>query len=257
MTRHPDTGVLALVRLGDGPDFQTRDVRAHIAECVTCFDESNWIGDTTDQLRAFTRLDATPDDWAVISARVRNGDATILPTEETTPRRRLFLRVAAIALLTFTGAAAIPGSPFRTWVYERMAASSDLIPPPVAPPLVPESDEFAALIIEPLGNLVDVVVERPQDDLELRVRIWEGSAVEIEARGAAARTQFRAAPGRLIVTEPLSGSITVKIPQRLDRLRITVDNVEYLLKTGNTFRLSAPLVDTIGSEFVLPITPRQ
>ena len=196
--------------------------------------------------------------WQRIDARIRNRDIVLLPLENAPrPRIRTPRLVAAALVVVLAGgvAAAVTFDLFRDWVRDLVSdASAPAIPeqpsavsevPTLTPPVMLrlDADESGRLRVDFIG---------PSADLQLRVILTEGPSMEISASGPAAAAQFRSSRGRIVVTNPASGVVLLKVPRSTRAVDITVDGRVLMSKRGASVRLTVP-ADTSGAEFILPV----
>lgn len=247
---------------------QKRRTAAHLAACDRCRESVAWIREVRQTARDAVDVRVPVGAWERIAARVQAGETVLLPVEGDTPAaprpgfRGAAVR-AAVLVLALAGAAsaALPGSPVRTWLGEILSTPEAVESPAPTPGAASPSGESmdvapeVALLVAPAEGTVAIVIEGPDPSLRIRVRSVEAGEVGVRARGEATSARFRSGPGRLTIVEAGAGEITLELPHSTRVVTLEVDGRRYLTKEGGRLRLSTPVADTIGSEFVLPILP--
>jgi hypothetical protein len=205
-----------------------------------------------------TSLQAPPDAWQRISARLADGEAVVLPLASRAPSKAPRIRVAGIVMLVIAAAAAaatIPGSPLRNWITRVRSVTPNVpeVEVPVAPSRAVEPIQSTTFIVMPVNGLVTVAFVNPAEGARVHIRFTEDGDVAVQAGGAASSAVFRSSEGRLTVAELEAGDLEIAIPGSLARIRVEVDGRVYLTKQNERIQVLAPTADTVGSEFVLPI----
>jgi hypothetical protein len=109
------------------------------------------------------------------------------------------------------------------------------------------------LLVEPANGSLHVVLDRPHPGVRIHVRLVETDELEVRALDGAAAATFRTSPGRIDIVGADSGAVMLAVPMSLGRIRIVVEGRTLLLKERGEIRILAPMADTIGSEFILPV----
>lgn len=176
---------------------------------------------------------------------------------------RALPRAAAIALtLAVAGvAAAVPGSPVRSWLGGATVAERPAEPvrleraaeaPTAAPAVVPLPK---AVSILPDAGRVRVVVSGSSPELRVRTRLTDGPNAEVHATGSAASARFRTAPGRIEVVGAGPGEVVVHLPASARAAFLEVNGRVYAAKEGATLRSLQPRVDGSAIEPVFRAGP--
>jgi hypothetical protein len=122
--------------------------------------------------------------------------------------------------------------------------------PPVAPAhaAAPAPAAVAGVSVRPVGGEVEVLLNRP--DATIRVRLVDGNRVVVQASGAAATARFQTGPGRIEVSGGGTGELVIEIPRSTSRATVRVDGKVILTKQGATLKPVGPVTDSTASEVV-------
>jgi hypothetical protein len=265
MVMHPGMQRLQAYSAGELSGAPRRRTATHVARCHRCRSTMEWMDDIRGVAREEVTLPAA-DGWAKIAARVDAKEAVLLPVEPVgAPHSgHTASRALRVALLTLmlggAAAAAIPG----TWLRDRIEGLLDPWQAEPEPGDAPAGNGAPAapvapvtLFIEPSGGAVVIALERPHAAVRIHVQLVDTRELEMRAQDGAAGATFRSSPGRLDIIDAGSGSVMIALPRSIANVRIIVDGRTYLIKDRGQVRVLAPTADTIGTEYILPVTPLQ
>jgi hypothetical protein len=275
---HLDVGTLQAILDEDLAEAQRASAAEHLARCSECAAQ-------LEELRTVSRLFASAVALLDRPERISAASAPTLSQAERAPRLvRLPARVwqsatrmsagslarAAILLLVFAAAASatIPGSPVRDWLsyaWDRTTSifssgpessepaplpkpAAHVTPAPAPAPAVPTTAAVAGVSVRPVGGQVEVLLNRP--DATIRVRLVDGNRVVVQASGAAASARFQTGPGRIEVSGGGTGEFVIEIPRSTSLATIRVDGKVILRKQGASLKPIGPLSDSTSSEVV-------
>ncbi|HEU0014525.1 MAG TPA: hypothetical protein VFQ45_12620, partial [Longimicrobium sp.] len=165
---------------------------------------------------------------------------------------------AAALVVGFAGvaAAAVPGSPVRQWVEERIAprpaAPAPVLRPEEAPAAAPEALRApSGVSILPDAGRIRIVVTGSSPELRVRARLSSAPQASVLATGAAAGARFRTSPGRIEVMGAGAGEVRIDLPRTATSAFIEVNGRVYAAKEGDVLRALAPRVE--GSTAAEPV----
>ena len=203
-----------------------------------------------------TTSKAPADAWQRIAARVGSGDVVVLPVDASVqPEKRIGAASIVIVLLAAAAAAAtIPEWPIREWLSRRPATTTITREAPATEVTAPPEPVLSTtLIVTPVAGLATVSFVNSGPRARVRVRFTDQPDVAVRASGAATNAIFASGEGNLTIGQLDGGDLEIAIPRSLARVRVEVDGRLYLTKQGEQIRVLAPVADTVGSEFILPI----
>jgi hypothetical protein len=262
MVTHPGMDRLQALDEGELTGEQRRTTADHVAACERCREAVEWIAD----VRRTAREEVPPPSdraWEMIAARVAAQDAVLLPVEPVPAPARVrsaapLVRAAMLILLLAAGAAAaMPGGWLRSAVESIVPGlgrtdegvtgdgQEAAVTPAPLPPVV--------LYVAPAAGALHVTLERPHHAVRIHVQLIDAPELEVRALDGAAGATFRTSPGRLDIVGAEAGAVMLGVPVSLGRVRIDVDGRTLLLKERGQIRILAPGVDTVGSEYILPV----
>lgn len=223
-------------------------LRAHLARCDGCRDRVEETRRDRDEIETLLRLVDHP------TPRVHAERVTARATSQ---RRLPWQRLAAGIVLSLGvagAAAALPGSPFRTWVMDvahGIALSVAPAPAVVMPaPPDPAAPNMAGVSLIPDGDIA-IVFTSSQKAGTARVAFSFGPELTIQAPPGAAR--FASEEGRLVVDNAgSSASFDIQLPRSAQRVEIRVSGQRRFLKDGVRIVTSFPS-DSSGA-FLIPLT---
>jgi len=262
MMEHLDEGILQAFLDGELGSPEADAARRHVAACEECRDRFSELRASGDEFRTAlvlldrpaSRRDASPTRFTPPALRGR-GSWWGSPA----------FRAAAMVLIFVAGAsAAVPGSPVRGWVAERLAGpgSGPAIATrggeeesfTLAAEVLPPVDE-AGVSVEPAGGRLRILVTGPDPDLQIRAQLTDGAYGGAFYRGAGESARFRTALGTIEVIAAGEGELRLEIPRGAAHATVEVDGVVYLSKEGGQLRLSVPAVGGGEAEMVFRARP--
>lgn len=237
----------AIVALRDGALIDADD-RLHVEGCGVCSEALDEATRRAEWIQQTLSVGALAVDTDAAKRAVRERLDGIRAAER--PRRRRFSLAQAAALVLFgaVGASALPNSPVRTWVGERMTPSPD----------VPAAVTTASDAAEPIETSVDVAVGPAGLVISLR-GVPESSRVEVAwtnettARITAADgSSFSIAEGRVesVVT---GGPVRLVLPSTAGPLRLDVNGRRLLSRNGAELELPEGSVAETADGLVLQV----
>jgi len=248
-----------LVSLRDGTD--DAEGLAHLDACAACRDALEAL-----RLRAAAvsaalgALDAGWDTEAA-RARVRQRVAEAAAARAGTPsvvrRRSLFTvaslsRAAGILLVTAAAASALPGSPVRRWLTERIGsepvAATAPAPAEQAPTAATASETTGVRVSVPAGPL-SVVLRDVAAGSEVRVVLVPGTEAAVYAP---AGSRFTSATGR-VEARVAPGEVRVELPRGVESVSLEVGGRIYLRSSGEGLDVPGPVTSRSDDEIVFRI----
>lgn len=263
---HLDEGQLLALR--DGAVTPAAEAAAHLAACAVC-------GEALEASRlrslavsgALGALDAGLDpghDLARARERVR-----LRVTEHTartagaTPLRPRPIRWAAwsaskaagLLLVTAAGLSALPGSPVRRWLDERLAPAVEEATPSVAPAaaeaVAPPAPEEAGVRLPLTGGPLAVVLRDAAPGTEVRVRWITGSEAAVFAP---AGSRFTSGRGR-IEAAGVGGVVRVELPRGVVPVSLEVNGRILLRSTAEGLDVPGEAVERTGDGITFRLPP--
>lgn len=257
---HPSESRLLAYLDGElAPDERAR-VSRHLADCGPCARTAYELRAASEGLTsALSRLE-TPDSRltardvhrAAGSSEAR-GDAA----EDGTGRdfaRGTALRIAASVAVLLGAAAALPGSPVRSWIGRSvqevqafLGAGPDAAerPEPERPAPPSAQDDRSGVAVGPERGAVRVRLVRVPGDATVRVRLVDGARAGVWNAGG----QYRTAAGRIEVTAPTSDEILVELPRSVSTVRLEVNGETAAVKRDGRIDVRVPGVALRDGEF--------
>ena len=139
-------------------------------------------------------------------------------------------RIAASVVVLLGAAAALPGSPVRSWLGRSVEqvqallggdrdrpAAEELETPPEEAPVV--EDRSGVAVSASSGSILITLHGVPQSTA-IRVRMVDGPQAGVWNAGG----EYRTAPGRIDVTDPESDALLVEIPRTVGQVRLEVND---------------------------------
>ncbi len=216
MTNHPDDGRLQTYLDGELSFDGLEAVERHLLSCEPCRERVDALREREARVKAaLAQLDRQMDAegrevepeaalWRVRQARARRRSAT--------RRRRLATAATVVLLLGAGAAAAMPGSPLRSWI-----AGDD---EPVRVETAEVETEGAALSFQLRDGEGRVEIVEPGDEVELQLRLAQRAEVHVAAPPGAS---FETGPGWARITGGHRGALRVELPMDARRASVTVD----------------------------------
>ena len=259
MMWHP--GLDRLRAFADGELDARRRLRAsaHLEDCTECRGAVSWLRETREQARLATELAPPALAWAAIAQRIQNNEIVLAPAGAAPAAESRGLRRAALIVLALLAAGtAVAALGARTQLRSFLNALRGSAPAATTPVTTPRSDSASPAAVMEIAvpaedGAVVIHIEAPRAGLRLRVRMSESAEVGIRATAGAAAAQFRSGPGRIVIARAGGGEVTIDVPRGLHTARIDVDGRTWVEKLSSSFRISAPVVDTAGAEFLIPV----
>lgn len=155
-------------------------------------------------------------------------------------------RIAASVAVLLGVAAALPGSPVRSWIDRSVQGvqdflgaddgreSSRAVDVRQAPP--PDVADRSGVAVSADGGTVRVDLVEVPETTTIRVRVVDGGRAGVwNANG-----DYRTAPGRIVVASPDSDTLQVHVPRSLPRVRLIVNGRLVLSSHGGELDVRVP-----------------
>jgi len=253
---HPSLDRLRAHAAGELPWSQRSRVDTHVDRCDRCRSELDWVNTTRNALSRLPVHTARATNWEVINRRIENGDVVLVPKPLSVSRLVLpRTAVAALFVLAFAAAASamVGVSPVREWIVRVLGGSPTITDSPaVAADSIQHAARELTLLVAPEDGAITVRIEAPGNTARLRVRVVEGSELEVHATGGAAISRFRSAAGHLTIVRPDSGEIVLGVPRSVRVVTVQADERELLRVQNGQLRIQVR-ADTVGPEILLPL----
>ena len=161
---------------------------------------------------------------------------------------------AAVLLLTLAGAsaAAIPGSPVRTWIARSLQEVRTRLGGGASEEKgeAPAQLEASTVTVAAADGAIRISLLQPEPDALVRVLLVEGDAASVRSAGS----RYRTGPGWIEVVGSSSSEIRIELPRSAEVARVEVDGQLAVLKEGPDLRLVLPASDTTGSELMFRLS---
>lgn len=242
---HPSDGMIQALLDGETAGSET-EIRDHLSACPRCRSMAGERSRRLDLLReALSLLDAPPPSRKAREDILRRGRAQ--RSWARVVRRNLPRAASIVLLLTAGAAAALPGSPVRSWLGRGWAEISrsggEAAAPGVkqgesGPPedAVPSPGAVGATI-PATGERIELRVSGLRPGASLIVLLVGGDEASIFAEEG---TRFRSQAGGLEATDP-PGDVTLEIPASAPEVRLMVNGRLYLAKRGEELDILGPV----------------
>lgn len=246
--KHPDFDALvSMSRSGGAVRAETVE---HVSTCADCSATLAWAAELRAAAAEATTLAAPAGTWTEIELRLDAGERMVLPA----PRRshggtRAAAVAAGLVLCASVAAAIVPQTGVRAWIERQLGVAADVettLPVDVPPP-------SAGLALPLRDGVMHVELSTPTAPLVLRLRVSDGSDIEIVATGGAAAAQFLAGTDRLEITGAAGGEITLLLPRSARLITIDAGGARAVEMRDARLSVYAPGADTIGTEVILPV----
>lgn len=156
-------------------------------------------------------------------------------------------RIAASIVVLLGAAAALPGSPVRSWIDRSVQQVEALLGgeadgPATVEPEAPRPERPAArdrsgvAVSASSGSILVTLLEVPRST-SVRVQLVAGQQAGVWNAGG----EYRTAPGRIEVTAPASDSLLVEIPRLVSRVELEVN--DRLVAVGRDGELDVRIPD--------------
>lgn len=163
------------------------------------------------------------------------------------------MRVAASLAVLLGAAAALPGSPVRSWIGESVRQVQDFLGGGAeeqavveAEPPRSEVEQRSGVAVPPSDGSVRITLLGVPGSTSVRLRLVDGPRAAVwNADG-----EYRTAPGRIEVTAPTSGELVVEIPRSAERARLEVNGRVAAVKNGGALDVRVPGTERVDGDFV-------
>lgn len=253
----------ALIALRDGVEGRSADdveARRHLGSCATCRDALQALqGRASAVSEALGTLDTGWDvEAARAHVRARVAEATASragtsPLPAAARRRARFTmaslsRAAGILLVTAAAASALPGSPVRRWLSERMGGGEVAATAPTTEgaPAAAMAAETTGVRLSVAGGPLRVVLRDVAPGTELRVVLVPGTEAAVFAP---AGSRFTSAEGR-VEARVTPGEVRVELPRGVDPVSLEVGGRIYLRSTEAGLDVSGPVSSRTDDEIL-------
>lgn len=245
---HPEEGTLLAIR--DGA-LVSADVRVHVGGCAVCqatlADARDRAGSVADALESLV-ADPPVDVEAAKAAVRRRLDEHREARHRRTPGLMGALGRAAVLLLLAAGVAyALPGSPLRTWIEDRVAPAS-------GSPSVEDGGSPATEGLEldvPVGGL-RVVLTPVEPGQRLEVTWSEGERLRLVAGSG---TRYSVASGS-VTADLATGTVRVGLPRSSGSVIIEAEGRILLRSVEGAIEIPGEVLSRDAGRIVLSMTGR-
>lgn len=257
---HPDEARLVAYMDGELGRDERAELSRHLMECGEC---GRALGDLRRSSEAFSDAvaalrppptRATADDLRRGAAEAEGGR----PPDVASPRSgwSTAARVAASLVVLLGAAAALPGSPVRSWIDRSVQQVQAILggggeapePGEIEAPRSPEragaTDRSGVAVSASDGSIHITLTEVPADT-EIRVRLVAGPRAGVWNAGG----RYDTGPGRIEVTAPASGALLVEIPRLVERVRLEVNGRLVAVGREGDLEVTVPGAELGDGEF--------
>lgn len=164
-------------------------------------------------------------------------------------------RIAASLVVLLGAAAALPGSPVRSWidasVQQVQAIFGGEEKPPAAEeieepgPDRPDVEDRSGVAVSASGGSISITLSDVPRSTSIQVRLVHGPEAGVWNAGGA----YRTAPGRIEVTAPASDALLVEMPRPVSRVRLEVNGRLVAVKRDGVLDVRIPDVEVRDGEF--------
>ncbi len=241
---HPSDAMIRAFLDGEAGRAES-EIQAHLSACAGCRARAGEQGRREAVVaEALSLVDVPPP--------LERARAAIRRHERESGRwaglvRRNLPRVASVAvLLTAGAAAALPGSPIRSWLTREWAelsgsgdssAVTSLTTGEAASDMAGGEAERVGATIPYTPEGIELHVSGLNPESSLTVLLVQGTEAGIFSSEG---TRFRSQTGRLEAEDP-PGDVTVEIPVTTPGARLVVNGEVYLRKTGEVLEILGPV----------------
>jgi anti-sigma factor RsiW len=246
VNKHLGEGTLQALLDGGLPPAERPAAEAHLAACGECAAAARELRAVNERAAALLAQADIPAPVAQAQMSLR---ARRLRAGRWGEARKALLRAAILVLgVAGVAAAAVPGSPVREWVEEKVlpdrkqALQPTLGQTPAEQPQQPAAASApSGVSIRPDAGVVRVVLTGASPKLRVTARLVDTDRAGVLARGkAASGARFRTAPGRIEVVNAGEGELEVEIPRDARAATVQVNGHVYVAKDGDSLRVLAP-----------------
>lgn len=243
---HPDLDAL----VGMSRSAAVRPEAAeHVSTCAECSQTVAWAAEVRAVAAETTALTAPAGAWPVIEARLDAGERVLLPAADARSWTRAAAVAAGLVLCASVAAALVPQTGVRAWIERQIGITA-----PVEMSVPVEGPSASTGLALPLSDgVMHVELSAPAAPLVLRLRMSDGSDLEVHARGGAAAAQFLAGTDRLEITGAAGGEITLLLPRSARLITINAGGVRAVELRDARLSVHAQGADTVGTEVILPV----
>lgn len=252
-----------LLALRDEPGAAAPEGHRHVASCPECQGALAGLQrQEADVTLALGLLDEGVGDLERARERVRVRVAAETARRAGTaslPQRRARMaawsvsRAAGLVLVAAAGLSALPGSPVRSWVEERLGSGEPQATPAAAEhgaPAAPEAPEAVGVRLPVAEGPLSVVLLGAEPGTEVRVSWVPGREAAVFAPVG---TRFTSGQGR-VEAALAPGMVRVELPQGVAPLSLQVDG-NTLIRAGATgVEVTGPVVDRSAGGIVFRIS---
>ncbi len=164
-------------------------------------------------------------------------------------------RIAASLVVLLGAAAALPGSPVRSWIdhsvqqIEALFGGDEGVPTAEeaevpAPDRTGATDRSGVAVSASEGSILVSLRSIPRST-SIRVRLVDGSQAGVWNAGG----EYRTAPGRIEVTGPASDSLLVEIPRLVGLVLLDVNDQRVAVARGGELDVQIPDAELGDGEF--------
>lgn len=260
---HPSRARLVAYVDGELDSSERAAVSDHLTECDTC-------ARTLAELRrasalfsdAAAALEPPPSEVTAAETRRRametsagGSDAPTDAGRESGFRWSTAARIAASLVVLLGAAAALPGSPVRSWIDRSVQQVEALFGGDEAGPTAeqaeaPAPDRRAAgdrsgVAVSASEGSILVTLRDVPEATSIRVRLVDGSQAGVWNAGG----EYRSAPGRIEVTAPASDSVLVEIPRLVGLVELAVNGRRVAVARGGDLDVEIPDAELRDGEF--------
>lgn len=246
MNKHLGDGTLQALLDGELPPAERSAAEAHLAACGECAAELRELRAAHERMAALLAQADVPAPVAQAQMSLR---ARRLRAGRWSEARKALLRAAILVMgVAGVAAAAVPGSPVREWVEQRVLPAKKQTMEPALGPTVAQQPQApvpasapSGVSIRPDAGVVRVVLTGASPRLRVTARLVDTDRAGVLARGkAASGARFRTAPGRIEVVGAGEGELEVEIPRAARAATVQVNGHVYVAKDGDSLRVLAP-----------------
>lgn len=257
---HPSESRLLAYLDGELPPDERARVSRHLADCGACARTADELRAASEGLTsALSRLE-TPDSRLTardVHRAAGSSDARGEAAEDGTGRvlgRGTAVRIAASVAVLLGAAAALPGSPLRSWIGRSVQEVQAFFgggpeaaerPEPDRPAPPSAQDDRSGVAVAPEGGAVRIRLVRVPAGATVRVRLVDGPRAGVWNAGG----QYRTASGRIEVTAPTSDDILVEVPRSASTVRVEVNGETAAVMRGGRLDVRVPGAALRDGEF--------